>query len=251
MRGHGLLVALLATACGRIGFSAQLGDAGDVDAADAPMPIVIASDDFARTVANGWGDAPIGGTWLVFNPSNAAVNVSSGATVTFNLAAAYFDSHVETIGAVDTETRYIVGFDRVPTSGWYRAFATLRWVPDTTYYTLVATFYPTGALELHVERTVSATRIVVGPPTTVLTGVSANERIVLSMRATGELPTNLCARAWREATPEPQACAIALQEATPVLQTAGTSYLAAENGGGEVPATITFAAFRFLQVGPR
>jgi hypothetical protein len=66
-----VVLAAALGACGRIGFAnltdggvpgggdASLGDATSSDAAFAA--VLLGSDDFGRTVANGWGNADLGG----------------------------------------------------------------------------------------------------------------------------------------------------------------------------------------------
>jgi hypothetical protein len=248
--GTPLAVALLG--CGRIGFP-NAGDAvtSDVGAADAPISVVLASDDFARTLSGTWGTADVGGSWLIYNPDAATVGVAGDhAFATMNTATTYADFQVPSATAIDSEVSAIVSFGSVPATGSQYAFIMLRWVATSTAYLFVAELDAAGTMQAVIRRNTPAGPVTISTATNVLTNVAANDRIALALRATRTSPTTLCARMWRDGTAEPSACTTTVQDATPALQARGISYLGAQNVGSATPATLSFATFRFLRVGP-
>jgi hypothetical protein len=213
----------------------------------------LGSDDFDRTVANNstsWGNADVGGPWSVDNPNASTVSVGSGhgnVTLATTLAAASF--HLPTAMARDTETRVIVSFDPLPTTGNYTAYVNVRLVQETgSYYWLQVTVSPGGSIDATIQAVVGLTGTPIGAATPPIT-VSAGSGLELSLVATGTSPTTLCGKVWLEGTVEPSACTVPGQDNTAALQVPGLSFLTAIDNGGELP-TVSFSTFRYLQVGP-
>ena len=253
---RGLLTALVIAlaACGRVGFQSTAGDApirvADAPSSpDAPISVVLASDDYARTVASGWGNADVGGTWEVYNPDNSTVDVGSGhGNVAMTSTTGYVDAHVMSGSAVDAETRVIVSFDQVPTTASYIAAVSVRFVAVGTDYRLQLDVFAGGSAEVHLERGSAGTYTALDNPTSSPT-VTPNAGVALSVRATASSPTTLCGKAWLATTAEPSACTVTVTDSTSELQTSGTSYLITYDNG-DAPPTVSFSTFRYLQVGP-
>lgn len=240
------LVLALASGCGRLHF--------DDLSPDAAVSELLASDDFARTVANDWGTADLGGTWTIYNPMGATFDVSTGhGLVGLGAAETYTDFHVGTETALDTETRVLVSVDPLPAPGGgaYYVFVSLRWDTPGNVYNVIAAVGSDGQIDLQLNVGLSRNNTPLTPRTPVLTGIAANDRIAISVRATGASPTELCARAWREGDPEPVACAVTAEDTSPVLQVPGSSHLGVLSGTGASPTTVSFAAFRFFRIGPQ
>jgi hypothetical protein len=254
-----ILVAT-ASGCGRIGFGA-LGDAGgigddsdgigDGTGADAAISVVLVSDDFMRTVANDLGNADVGGTWQIFNPNGATVGVTvDHAFFTMPSANMYADCHVAGTTALDSETRVVASFDRLPPSDGYYLYPAIRVVGAGSGYQLVAALQSNGDVLLKFNRDVSNTNTDLTSYVTTLTGITANDRFALSLRGLGASPTTLCGRIWRDGSPEPDVCTITAQDSAPILQAPGLSYLSVQDGVSGAATTASFTAFRFLRVGP-
>jgi hypothetical protein len=257
----GTALAVTLAACGRIGFQSGSDGSGvgcgdgpggggsDGAPADAPISIVIASDDFARTVANGWGNADVGGAWSVFNPNNCTVSVGSGhGIVAMSTTTAHFDSHVYNATALDAETSAIVSFDRVPTTASYSTDVNLRWVANGTDYRLHLAVQAGGSADVYILRGSGGVLVQLGSATPIA-AVTPNVGVALSLRATGASPTTLCGKAWPASSAEPSACMVSASDSAAYLQVPGLSYLDVDDVG-DTPPTVSFSTFRYLQVGP-
>jgi hypothetical protein len=253
-----LQVAALAfplSACGRLGFSdLGLGDGdarvGDASGADAFAAVLLGSDDFGRTLASGWGTADLGGTWSVYNPNNAALSVGSGhGKVAFSTTLADADFHLVTATALDGETRAIVSFDRVPTTGSYSGIVSIRWVTNGNDYRFHVDVLVGGSVQpfLEVGNASGYTNIATGTSTITVT---ANAGVELSVTATGASPTTLCGKVWLAGSAEPSACTASVQDSTPNLQLPGLSFLITQVNGTAAP-TVSFSTFRYLRIGPQ
>jgi hypothetical protein len=250
---HVVTLAAALGACGRIGFSNLSTDAGSGDAtsSDAAFtPVLLGSDDFGRTLASGWGNADLGGVWYVFNPQNNALSVGSGhGNVAMAATIAYPDFHVVTATALDAQTRAIVSFDRVPTTGSYAAMVSVRWVASGTDYRLHVDVLPGGSIDVFIERGNGTGETTLANGTSAIT-VTPGTGVELSLVATGVSPTTLCGKLWLEGSAEPSACTVSVQDSTAALQVPGLSYLTTNVSGSAAP-TLSFSTFRYLRIGPQ
>jgi large repetitive protein len=250
------VIAIALVACGRIDFGAtgsgdaSSGDAssGDGPAADANDAVVIVSDDFGRSMAGGWGSADVGGLWLDYNPDNSTIGVGSGrGSVGLTSTTGYADLHVPSTTALDTETRVVVSFDQIPTTGSYTATLSARWVANGTDYRLHADVLAGGALDVYIDRG-SGSYVEIAAGNTNLVA-SADVGVAMSFVATGASPTTFCGKVWLANSSEPTACTVSGQDSTPELQVPGISYVDTYDTD-DTPPTVSFATFRFLRVGP-
>lgn len=260
MRWGTLALALLpVTACGRLQFDERVGDAAvgsdqpmDDAAADAAMRVPLVSDDFERSVAGGWGTAPIGGPWSEYNPNGVSLGVAGGTgNVGVTASPGYVDFNIDTAVARDVETRFVVSFDRLPASGLYRTEAIARQSGTGTAVGLAAELHPDGALTGFISAAVSAVDVDLTTPAVAVSGVVPGERIVLMVRATGVQPMRVCGSIWRESEAEPATCMYEGEDARAGLEVAGISYLTATPSNGTVPMTFSFDDFEYVRVGPQ
>jgi hypothetical protein len=211
---------------------------------------MLACDDFDRTVGSGWGSADVGGTWQVY-PANSLLSVGSGHG---NVALATTEAgtllELDTAPSLDVETRAIVSFDQLPTTGSYAAAVGVRLPPNGgPYYHLIIAVSPGGSslptIQVVPAAGLSTTLATAPSPIT----VSANAGVELSLVATGASPTTLCGKVWLEGTSEPSKCTMKAQDPTEALQGSGISILSTNDLGGAAP-TVSFSTFRYLQTGP-
>ena len=129
------------------------GDTGtvvhEVTATDAPVEI--ASDAFARTVANGWGSAPTGGPWtLNGNASLFNVNGGSGA-IAMNSPGAGPGATLATVSATTTDATVKVRVDKLANSGGVYVSLTSR-VSGTNSYRAKVKIDPAGRVTVYLVR---------------------------------------------------------------------------------------------------
>lgn len=253
------LVSVAVTGCGRVHFAEHGGDAAvgveepvDGAGADAAMRVVLISDDFERDVVGGWGDAPIGGPWSEYNPNGAGLDVSGGgAHVAVTANPTYADFSIDTGSARDVETRMVVAFDRLPSSGRYKTIAIARQSAAATAFDLTAELLSDGSVVGSISASLAGVTVSLTTPTVAVTGVGAGERIAVMLRVTGAMPVQVCGSIWRASDAEPAACTFAGQEARAGLEDAGISYVAVNVASGPAPVTFSFDSFEYVRVGPQ
>jgi hypothetical protein len=258
VRTEPVVVAVALAACGRIDFGAsttidarELGDARTADAStpgDADQVVVIVSDDFGRSIASDWGSADVGGAWSVFNPDGSTVSVDAGhGEIAMTSATGYADCHVASAIALDTETRVVAAFDRLPTTGSYTATVSARWSANGTDYRLHLDVLAGGSAATYIDEAAGGTYVDIQDGTVPFT-VTASSGVAMSLVATGASPTVLCGKVWPANAAEPSACTVSVQDSTPALQVPGISYLDTYDTD-DTPPTFSFSTFRFLRVG--
>ncbi|WP_243231865.1 PKD domain-containing protein [Microbacterium sp. CIAB417] len=159
---------------------------------------LLASDDFDRTVSNGWGTADVGGAWTLRGTASRFAVADGAGTMTIPAATAqtvYADlngvsstsTRVDAVFSVDalTEGQYVAVVGR--RTGAYNYIARLRLQAD-------------GGVRMYLLQD-GATSITpsVLLPLTIEPGVP----YVLSMEVTGTSPTTIKAKAWKQSEAEP------------------------------------------------
>lgn len=231
------------------------GDTGVVTRAvtvsTAPTPVVLASDDFTRSVASGWGSADLGGSWTV-NGSSSNASVAGGrGSLRMGAAGSGPSIYLGPVSSDDTDLLVSFSLDKLPvggTSGVDQGIQVRR-VAGAGDYRAKVRVLPSGAVRLGLYATGSTgaqTPVVaesVVPGLTAAAGVQYDVRV----RAVGTSPTQLRAKIWTRGTPEPSAWTAQGTDSTVALQTAGAvgvhSYLA-----GSVTNAPVLAHFDNLRV---
>ena len=182
----------------------------------APAGPELARDDFARTVASGWGSAPVGGSWTIGGASSALrvqagtgdVTLPPGSTRTATLAG---------VSTTATDIRVNFSLSAVPTGGGSYTTVVGRQVGSANY---VASVWvkSTGAVVLVLKQ--GATVL----STTTVSGVTYTPGAVLAARlqVTGTSPTTVRARIWPAGQSEPSAWTSSVTDSTAALQAAGS-----------------------------
>lgn len=110
-----------------------------------------AEDTFTRVVANGWGTTDDGRTWTSTGglAANRSVNGTNGI---ITIPATPTTWRIQRVGLVlaDCETLTQFSMPQVHTGGAYEYCSMLRWVSDTDFYVVRATFNTTGSVQMRV-----------------------------------------------------------------------------------------------------
>ena len=205
-------VALYPTVLSNAAVAAHFAAAPQAIPDPDPDPALIARDDFERSVAAGWGAAPVGGAW---SSTESKVSVSSGAG---RFALAPTEQRIQTLPAVkQTATDTVMSFtldQPVGTSAHYVSVIG-RGVGAERYTARVALEPTKARLDLQVTGTTIAYANlpnVAYSPGTVIT---------VRLQVTGTGTTTLRAKAWTGAT-EPGAWQVTKTDTKAALQAAGT-----------------------------
>lgn len=161
----------------------------------------LVSDDFSRTVSDGWGTSPIGSRpwWTTSGGTLADYSVAGGAGR--HTIGTRGDNRLILMDqpASDFDMRAITATSAAATGDAIQSYLVARLADTSNYYAARVDFAPGGIV------TLTMTRIVGGAPfahpsVQVATGVGANVPIAVRFQGQGSL---LRARAWLSTDPEP------------------------------------------------
>jgi PKD repeat protein len=206
-------------------------------------PVEIASDAFARTVANGWGSAPKGGSWtLNGNASLFNVNGGSGA-IAMNSPGAGPGATLGSVSATTTDATVKVGVDKLANSGGVYASLASRTSGSNSYRAKVK-IDTTGRVTVYLIRApgeVTLASMVLPASTTYAVG----EQLNIRLQTQGTSPTTLRAKVWEVGTAEPAAWQRTTTDNTAGFQGPGgfslVTYLA--TGASNTPVIARFDDF--------
>lgn len=180
-----------------------------------PVLTNLATDEYTRVVAGGWGNAtPTGQTWLNDYP-DADVNVTgSVGTLQPSILASNYNSWLA-VGSADAEVRADFQLSTLPASGTLRLGLIARTVDGDNCYRYDGDVSTTGFIRLALVRMVAGVETVLAFRLTA--GIAAGVWYTLRMRVYG---TALQGRIWRTANPSPTIIELTAVDS---VNTAGTS----------------------------
>lgn len=206
-----------------------------VTAPPPPPAGALASDQFARTVASGWGTADTGGAWTV--NSTAKLTVTGGVGRVSSNAGSTLTAALPGVSSSSVDTTVTVALDRLPNQ--YVDLAVQPRVVGTAFYGARIRVNPNGTVGLQNMR-----------GSTALTGaanagglvVTPGARVKIRVQVEGTSPTTIRARAWLEGSPEPTSWHVTSTDSTAGLQAAGSprlgTYLSSSATNG--PVIVSF-----------
>ena len=188
---------------------------------DPAAPVAVATDAFARTIANGFGSADVGGSWTV-NGSAAlfSINGSSGL-IRMAAANAGPSAILSGVSSSSVSGSFDFAMDKVATgSGTQGTVMVRRVVATNTDYRVKLRLMPTST-------SVQISKVVGGVETSLrnqtVTGLTyaVGDTVRVSFAVTGTNPTTLSAKAWKVGTSEPAAFQTTVNDAEASLQGPG------------------------------
>ena len=188
-----------------------------------PADNAAARDNFARTFANGWGAAQVGGTWTTSGTASR-ISVDGQAGVHSMIANGTLGSYLAGVSRTTTEVRVRVGADKVPNGSGAFINVIGRSVGSEMYSARVR-LQADGSVQLHATR--SGTPLSGG----VVSGLTfgAGDRLEVRLQVEGTSPTVIRAKVWKVGEPEPVAWRASRSDSTASLQAPGglgiTTYL--------------------------
>ncbi|WP_395245668.1 PKD domain-containing protein [Agromyces sp. MMS24-K17] len=205
-----------------------------------PEPAVIASDDFSRTVAAGWGSATIGGAWQSTVNSSYTVDGTRAAFV-HATAGTTRRALLPAVSVTGSVTQVAVTVDKDVAVGQTVAGIVGRQV-GTDFYQGRIRLQPGGSVGLQLMRG-SSTIL----SNTTISGVTfaAGDTLLIKVSVSGTNPTTISGKIWKAGTAEPLAWQATTTDATAAMQAAGSvgleSYISAS--ATNVPITVRFDDF--------
>lgn len=186
---------------------------------------VLASDGFARSVASGWGNADIGGTWSLGGSSVSSFSVASG-TARINLEPGRGPSaYLGGVTTLESDVQVKVSLDKVGNGGGTYVGIIGRSVGTSEYRTKIK-IDAAGVVTIRLIRLAGGAETTLESEPTGLT-VSAGAQLQLRFQVVGSGSSTLRAKVWRNGTQEPGNWGVTATDGTPSLQTAGSQGLTA------------------------
>ncbi|MFZ4893545.1 PKD domain-containing protein [Plantibacter sp. Mn2098] len=196
-----------------------------------PAATIQAKDTFARSVANGWGTADVGGPWAVDTAS--AYSVASGSGLISTPVGVTRTVKLSPTPATDTEVQARVSFDKSSTGGGNYASIMGRVVGADNYAARVWIRNNQGVqLQLMNGNTTLKAANIDG--LTYLPGTQLQVRF----QAVGTSPTQLKAKVWAIGSTEPAAWQLTATDTQASLQVAGTIMLRSYISGTSTDGTV-------------
>jgi PKD repeat protein len=229
-------------------------NAGATGALSSPVTltsaIALASDDFGRVVANGWGTADLGGAWTR-STSSASTSVANGVGVAtlspprFGTASA--TSYLNSVSSNDTDIAVAFSVNRLSTQA-VNVSVIGRRVAGSGDYRAKVSLVSNGTVRIAFVRTNSVGNEVAAGSTVTVAGLSytAGDTLLLRMQATGTSPVTLKARVWKANTAEPTTWAVTSTSTASGLNQAGSVGVStnASNSGNNSATVVTFDQVR-------
>ena len=218
----------------------SLGSSGSTTASVTATAVVyVANDNFARTVANGWGSALTGGAWS----TGAGLSVSGGVGRLDGSAGSTRATYLTGTNVKDMDARLQFSESVVPNVGTAHFNFVGRHTAAGDYHLKVRITAP-GSVTINLAKTVGTTETLLGP-TKVLTGYTYTPGALLDMRfnlVTSGATTTLNGKVWVDGTAEPAAWSVTTTDSEAGIQVPGqigvTTYVSGTTTNGPVVFTV-------------
>jgi PKD repeat protein len=201
--------------------------------------VTLASDDFARTVSNGWGSADSGGSWTTTGRTGETSVGADAGRLTMSAAGRQPTASLNATTTTDLDLTYELAFSKRPSS---RVDTTmhLRRSSAGTYAGMVR-LQANGSVRTSLYRAVTGGASTNISSDVTIPGLTYNVGDVLEVRAqaAGTSPTVLRTKVWKQGTPEPAAWTVTAQDSTAALQVPGAIGFASYLSGADTSAPVT------------
>jgi PKD repeat protein len=210
----------------------------------------LAQDSFDRTVAAGWGTAPVGGDWTT-SPSTA-FSVSTGEGQLSNAAGSGRKAYLRAVSSASTGLSLSLSPDKVATGSGLYIYVVGRSVVGQGEYIAKVRLRPDGRAAVSLTR-MSAT----GRETTILSPVlvpdltyTAGSTVRLRMEVTGSNPTTVRAKVWDDTAAEPADWLVTASDVTAGLQGPGSLGLTTYYSSSATNSPLVLAVDELAAVAP-
>lgn len=238
MRATTPLIALLSIAL-------ILGGAGaTATAATDPDPWttdkVVASDDFVRTVQQGWGSATSGGAYQLTGAPSFSVASKKG-TVAIPAAATSRAANLSSVSLADGQVSTQFTVPTIPQAGGGLRVAIYERQAGSKAYRATATIAPNGDVALAIGRIDDTSGNVVAlGGVAVPVSAAASARLTLQLRVTGSSPVELSARVYPTGGTVPAWSVVAKDASDKRISQAGAPGIWTYTASGSSAATVVY-----------
>ena len=177
------------------------------------MAILIASDDFARVVASGWGTAPLGGNWTNIG---STLSVSEGVGKLATIASQQQEAYLYDVTTANAHVRVALKTDQAYNASPQSFNVVPRKITGVGHYQARVRIED-GRIRLYTLRNETS----LGATHQIMHTYAPGEIIWADVQVSGTNPTTFEAKMWLDGTPEPAAYQLSATDSTADLQAAG------------------------------
>lgn len=201
-------------------------------------PKVVASDNFGRTLASGWGAADQGGSWTLSDRTSLYSASGSAARLGLQAAGSGPSAFLNAVSARDVDAQIDFSLDKATTGGGVYEYLAVRRV-GTSDYRLAARVQSNGAVTLTVMKVINGTETNIATSTVAGLSIAANDVLRMRFKVTGTGTTTLTGKAWKVGTNEPGSWQVSTTDSQAQLQAAGAVGVKAYVSGSATNAPLT------------
>lgn len=210
-----------------------------------PTTTVLASDDFGRTLASGWGSADAGGAWTSASSASLfAVSGGSGSII-MKTAGSGPSIALNSVSSDDVDLQLTLALDKAPTGGGTYLSLAGRRVAGVGEYRGKVHVLAGGAVRVALTfvSTANVETAIVGETTVPGLTVAAGDLTQLRLQVSASMPTTLRAKAWRSGATQPGGWLVSTTDARTGMQTPGSiglsTYVSSSSTNAPVVARIS------------
>lgn len=199
---------------------------------------LLANDDFARTIASGWGSALVGGNWT----SSTGLSVAGGAGRLTGTAGSSRNATLSGVNVKDLDARTVFANDKVANGGGTHFNLSVRKTAAGDYH-LKVRISATGVVTVNIAKTVGTTETLFASKT--LTGYTYAPGDPLAVRlalSTVGGSTQLQAKVWLATSSEPATWISTVTDIQQELQVSGqvglSTYITGSVTNGPVVTSV-------------
>ncbi|WP_054010242.1 PKD domain-containing protein [Arthrobacter sp. ERGS1:01] len=208
---------------------------------NAPPPAnIVAQDLFARTVANNWGTADVGGAWSIDSGNMNQYSVSNGTAKMINLPGQQPNANLTSVTSTSTDLTLSFSLNNLPGGGGMYLSVQGRSVDNVGDYRAKLAITPSGALSATISRYIGSTETILTSANLPFT-YTAGTKVDVELQVNGTSPTTISAKFWPDGTTAPATWNLTTTDSTASLQVGGgvgmLSYLSA---GAAANTTVSY-----------
>jgi len=198
------------------------------------------SDDYSRTVSNGWGSAEVGGAYTISGgtTSNFSVNGSAGVIVLDTLGER--KARLTGVSRRDLTVTARVTTNKLAAGGYQKPSVLLRRVDGNNYYRFEVGFTPSRGVQATIISKLAGSVITLGTVSTGLTHATGRYFWVKA-QAEGINPTTLRMKVWQRGTAEPTVWNLAVTDSATTLQVSAPIALFSSVSSATTNLPVTFS----------
>ncbi|WP_235529248.1 PKD domain-containing protein [Phycicoccus sp. Root101] len=224
------------------------GTATKSAAVTVAAPTVFAQDDFARTMATGWGTADLGGAWTLGGPATRW-SVSGGQGKLSLNAGDGYTAYLSSVASSTTEVSALVTTDKAPTGGGQYVSLIGRRVSASVDYRAKVRMASNGQVTLWLVRNTGGTETLISSSTISGLAYAAGDQLRVRTQVTGTSPTTVRAKVWKSTATEPASWTLTTADSTAGLQVPGSAGVWAYLSGTTTNIPVVYGIDQFW-VGP-